>query len=118
MYDRTPEPAACDQTRAVYLRAMQAKIERIGDGFGLLLPKELLDACGFGTAATVTVLNRTLVVTAGPRRAREGWSEAVGAIPQAELDRDFAELETLRETPSEWDTAEWQWPAPVANEKI
>ena len=97
---------------------MQAKIERIGDGFGLLLPKELLDACGFGTAATVTVLNRTLVVTAEPRRAREGWSEALEAIPPAELDRDFAELETLCETPNKWDDTEWQWPAPAADEKI
>ena len=97
---------------------MQAKIERIGDGFGLLLPKELLDACGFGTAATVTVLNRTLVVTAGPRRAREGWAEALGAIPQTELDRDFAELETLRESPNKWDDTDWQWPVAAANEKI
>ncbi|GDY19513.1 hypothetical protein LBMAG56_08580 [Verrucomicrobiota bacterium] len=97
---------------------MQAKIERIGDGFGLLLPKEVLDACGFGTAATVTVQNRTLVVTAGPHQAREGWTEALGAIPQTELDRDFAELATLRETPSEWDAAEWHWPAPAANETI
>ncbi len=24
---------------------MQTKIEKIGEGFGLLLPKELLDAC-------------------------------------------------------------------------
>ena len=118
MYNRTPELATCDQTRAAYLRAMQAKIERIGDGFGLLLPKELLDACGFGTAATVTVLNRTLVVTTGPRRAREGWAEALEAIPPAELDRDFAGLETLRETPSEWDDTEWQSPAAAANEKI
>ncbi len=117
-FSRTPELVACDETRAAYLRAMQAKIERIGDGFGLLLPKELLDACGFGTAATVTVLNRTLVVTAGPRRARDGWSEALAGIPQAELDRDFAELAKLRETPSEWDGTEWQWPAAVADEKI
>lgn len=97
---------------------MQAKIERVGDGFGLLLPKKLLDACGFGSTATVTVQNRTLVVTAGPRRAREGWAEALAAIPQAEMDRDYAALAALRETPSEWDAAEWHWPAAAADETI
>ena len=97
---------------------MQAKIAKIGDRFGLLLPKELLDACGFGSEATVTVENRTLVVTPGPRRARAGWAEALGAIPQAELDRDFAELQAFRETPHEWDATEWQWPNTEANEKV
>ena len=97
---------------------MQAKIERVGDGFGLLLPKELLDACGFGTAATVTVQNRTLVVTAAPPRAREGWAAALAAIPEIELDRDFAALAALRELPSEWDETKWQWPASDADEKV
>ncbi len=61
---------------------MQTKIEKIGDGFGLLLPKELLDACGFGSEATVTVKDKSLIVTPQSRRAREGdahgwqWPEA------------------------------------------
>ncbi len=82
---------------------MQAKIEKVGDGFGLLRPKELLDACGFGREATVRVENKTLIVTPGPRRAREGWIEALRGIPQKELDRDFAEMQVFRETPHEWD---------------
>ena len=97
---------------------MQAKIEKIGDGFGLLLPKALLDACGFGSEATVTVLNKMLVVSPQPCRPRAGWSEALQAIPQAELDRDFAELQAFRETPHEWDATEWQWPNTEANEKV
>ena len=97
---------------------MQAKIAKIGDGFGLLLPKELLDACGFGSEATVTVQNKTLVVSPQPRSPREGWVEALQAIPQAELDRDFAELQAFRETPHEWDATEWQWPDTDTNEKV
>ena len=84
----------------------------------MILPKELLDACGFGTEATVTVQDKSLVVTPGPSRAREGWAEALQAIPQAELDRDFAELQAFRETPNEWDATEWQWPDSGANEKV
>ena len=55
---------------------MQAKIEKIGDGFALLLPKELLDACGIGEEATVIVQNRTLIVAAQDWRPRQGWDEA------------------------------------------
>jgi antitoxin component of MazEF toxin-antitoxin module len=97
---------------------MQTKIEKIGEHFGLILPKELLEACGFGTEATVTVQDQTLVVAPGPRRSRQGWTEALRAIPQEELDRDFTALQAFRETPDEWDATEWQWPSADANEKI
>jgi len=63
---------------------VQTKIEKIGDGFGLLLPKELLEACGLGDEVTVTVQNSTLIVSPGPQKARQGWAEALQAIPQAE----------------------------------
>ena len=59
---------------------MQTRIEKIGDNLGLILPKELLDSCGFGEQATVTVHNKTLVVSPSPRRAREDWDEALKNI--------------------------------------
>lgn len=101
-----------------YLAAVQTKIEKVGDGFGLLLPKELLDACGFGTEAVVTVQDKVLIVSPGPRHPREGWAEALDAIPQAALERDFAELQAFRETPSEWDAKDWQWPDTATDEKV
>ena len=56
---------------------MQLKIEKMGDGFGLQLPKELLDACGIGEQATVIVQNRTLIVASPNWRPRQGWDEAM-----------------------------------------
>jgi antitoxin MazE len=97
---------------------VQTKIEKIGDGFGVLLPKELLEACGFGSEVTVTVKNSTLIVSPGPRKARQGWVEALRAIPQSELDRDFAELQSFRDAPDDWDAAEFTWPGGGADEKI
>lgn len=97
---------------------MQTRIEKIGDRFGVLLPKELLDACGIGSEATVTVRDKTLVVSSTPRRARAGWADALAAIPQQELEKDSADLEAFRETPDEWDATGWQWPQTGANEKI
>jgi antitoxin component of MazEF toxin-antitoxin module len=96
---------------------VQTKIEKIGDDFGVLLPKELLDGCAFGTEATVTVQDKALIVTPAPRQPRAGWAEAMRAIPRGELDRDFAELEAFRETPDEWDATEWQWPEASSDEK-
>ena len=97
---------------------MQTRIERIGDNLGLILPKELLDSCGFGEQATVTVHNKTLVVSPSPRRAREGWDEALKNISQADLDGDFEQLQTFRETPHSWDNEDWQWPEGRADETV
>ena len=97
---------------------MQAKIQKIGDQFGLMLPGELLRSCGFGTEATMTVQNDTLVVTPGPRRPRAGWAEALQAIPTEQLDRDFEELCAFREMGEEWAAKDWRWPEAPENEKI
>ena len=97
---------------------MQTKIEKIGDGFGLLLPKELLEECGFGAEVTVTVQDSTLIVSPGAQKARQGWAEALRAIPQADLDRDFDELQSFRDTPDEWDATRFTWPGGGADEKI
>jgi antitoxin MazE len=78
---------------------VQTKIEKIGDGFGLLLPKELLEECGLGAEVTLTVRNRTLIVSPGPQKARQGWAEALRAIPQEDLDWDFDDLQNFREAP-------------------
>ena len=97
---------------------MQAKIEKMGDQFGLMLPSELVRACGFGSEATVTVHDKKLVVTASRSEPREGWAEALRAIPQEDLDQDHKELQSFRKTPHDWDGKEWRWPSSDANEKI
>jgi len=97
---------------------VQTKIEKIGDGFGLLLPKELLEACGLGAEVTVTVQNSSLIVSPGTQKPRQGWAEALRAIPQAELDRDFEELQSFRDTPDEWDAAGFAGSVGGDDEKI
>ncbi|MBI4027945.1 MAG: hypothetical protein HY360_23375 [Verrucomicrobia bacterium] len=78
---------------------MQTKIKKIGAGFGLLLPKKLLDACGFGSEATVTLLNKTLIVIPGSRQAREGWAETLRSLPQGDLKREPVNLRVSCKTP-------------------
>ena len=97
---------------------MQTRIEPATDGFLLRLPHALVEACGLAGEVTVSVREQTLVVEKSPRPVRQGWEEAMRAIPQEELDRDFEELRAFREMPHEWDEKEWQWPVKRDDEKV
>ena len=97
---------------------MRAKIEKIGDQYGLMLPGDLVRACGFGAEATIIVQDKKLLVSAMPTEAREGWAEALRAIPQQELDRDYAELQSFREVPNAGDAEQWHWPDSESHEKV
>lgn len=101
-----------------YFAGMQTKIERIGEGFALLLPKELLEACGFGSEATVTVQDKCLIVTPQPAPPRDAWEEAIQNIPQEAIDRDFEQSKDFRDMPNEWDEHGWQWPQAGPHEKV
>ncbi len=92
---------------------MQAKIQKMGDGFVLLLPKELLDACGIGEKATVIVQNRTLIVAAQDWRPRQGWDEALkraaaSAADEGEDDETLAQWASLPAEPPQYGNAEGQ----------
>lgn len=97
---------------------MQAKLEKIGDGFGLLLPRELVEACGFGSEATVTLQDRSLIVTPEPPGARDDWEQAIRRIPQEAIDRDFEQLKDCREMANAWDEHGWQWPEAGPHEEV
>jgi antitoxin component of MazEF toxin-antitoxin module len=97
---------------------MQTKIAKIGNEFGLVLPKDMLDACGFGTEATVTVQDKALIVRPSARSPRDGWAEAITAIPADALRRDFEDLKSFRETADEWNLDDWKWPEARCGETV
>ncbi len=103
--------------RKGYREPMQTKIEKIGDGFGVLLPKEMMEACGFGGEATVIVQDKTLIVSPMPRQTREGWAEAARRMRERGDDLT-PEMQDWLNVPDEWAKTEWQWPDPSANEKV
>src|SRR5436305_1372855 len=96
---------------------MQAKIEKIGDQFGLMLPGDLLQACGFGTEATVTVQDKALVVTPAPKKIRAGWAEAAQQMRERgdDLSPEFLEWERMKD---DWDDRDWNWPGFNGDEKV
>ena len=102
----------------VYVHGMHARIEKMGDGFGLRLPERLLKACGLGEDVNLAVRDKTLVITPARKAARTSWAEAIQKIPQEALDRDYAELQAFRETHEEWDAHGWQWPEGSNREEV
>ena len=95
---------------------MQTCIQKIGDSFGVLLPKQLLDSCGFDKDVTISVENRTLVLAPAQRKHRAGWAQALNEVPEEALERDWKELRCFSDLRSEWETEHWQWPD-ATNEK-
>ena len=99
---------------------MQAKIEKIGDGFGLILPKELLTACGIREEASVIVQNRTLIVAAPDWRPRQGWDEAlqrVGGAATSEDEEALAHWASLPEVTESGKSATKTLPEAVLREE-
>ncbi len=83
----------------------------------MLLPKELIEACGLGSEATVTVQDKTLIVSSTARAPRDGWAAA--ARQMRERGDDLTpELQEWQQASDPWDTAEWQWPDTPASEKV
>jgi hypothetical protein len=69
----------------------------------------LLKQCPLGEEVDVSAERDALVIRPVRRQPRQGWAEALAAVPERELARDHADLAAFRETPHAWDCAEWEW---------
>ena len=97
---------------------MKIQIRQFADGCGVLIPEDLLAACGFGKEATLTVRDKTVVLAPAMRQARAGWAEALRAVPDEVLRADMQEMTPFGEAPSAWDAVEWSWPESAPHEKM
>ena len=59
---------------------MLMRIEPVPEGFQLLLPRALVEACGLAGEVTVSVREQTLVVEKKPRPVREGLQMEIGML--------------------------------------
>lgn len=55
---------------------MQAKLVKIGNSYGVRLPKTVIDACELTSDLELTVKGKSVVLTAD-RQPRVGWQEAI-----------------------------------------
>jgi len=65
----------------------------------------LLKQCPLGEDVDVPAERDALVIRPVRRQPRQGWAEALAAVPDCELARDQADLAAFRETPHDWYSA-------------
>jgi antitoxin MazE len=83
---------------------MKSDLQRIGNSRGVVIPKAILDKCGFDRQVDMRVEGNKLILTPA-RGAREGWSEAFERAVRAGSD-DQLLPDHLNE---QWDQEEWTW---------
>ena len=55
---------------------MQVKLVKIGNSFGIRLPKAVIDACEFSSDLEMTVKGKSVVLKAD-KQPRQGWHNAI-----------------------------------------
>lgn len=55
---------------------MQAKLVKIGNSYGVRLPKTVIDTCEFQSDLELIVKGKSVVLTA-EKQPRSGWKEAI-----------------------------------------
>jgi len=55
---------------------MQAKLVKIGNSYGVRLPKTVIDACDFHSDLELSIKGKSVVLTA-EKQPRAGWQTAI-----------------------------------------
>ena len=55
---------------------MQVKLVKIGNSYGVRLPKTVIDSCEFSSDLDMTVKGKTVVLSS-EKQPRKGWQEAI-----------------------------------------
>ena len=83
---------------------MRSDLQRIGNSKGIVIPKAILDKCGFDRHVEMRVEGNKLILIPA-RNARAGWSKAFEQSTKASAD-DVLLPDHLSE---QWDSEEWTW---------
>lgn len=55
---------------------MQVKLVKIGNSYGVRLPKTVIESCEFGSDLELTVKGKSVVLSSD-KKPRSGWQEAI-----------------------------------------
>ena len=84
---------------------MKAEIRSIGNSRGIILPKAILEQCGFDEQVEMAVENDALIIRPAFMR-RRGWREAFGKVNK---DNDGRMLRDWQNLSNQFDNEDWQW---------
>jgi len=83
---------------------MKIALQRLGNSKAVVIPKAILDKCGFDREVEMRVEDKRVILSPA-RPVREGWEEAFRKAAQRPSDEALLP-EHLSE---EWDREEWTW---------
>jgi antitoxin MazE len=84
---------------------MRARIIRIGNSHGILIPRALIEKTGLGEEVEIQVEGNTLIVQP-VARARTGWDAALKKMADA---GDDTLLDGEVHIPTSWEETGWEW---------
>ena len=88
---------------------MHTKTVSISGTYFIPIDPSLLAQCPLGEEVDVSAEKGALIIRPVRRNARQGWAEALAAVPAKLIGDDHADLASFREIPQEWDGKDWEW---------
>lgn len=85
---------------------MKTKITNIGNSKGIIIPKTIIEQCGFKEQVSLEVKDKCLVISPANNPPRQGWTEAIIAAGDSELSNELLMGDYLDHS---WDKEEWTW---------
>lgn len=67
---------------------MRAKLQRIGNSHGVVIPKAVLTHLGIERSVEIELVGDHLEVRATPTHPRDGWREILSALPESAFELD------------------------------
>ena len=83
---------------------MEAKITKIGNSQGIIIPKAIIEQCGLTDKVCLEVKGNRVIISPIIENPRHGWEEA---IIKAGIDKDELLMGDYLE--HSWDEEEWTW---------
>lgn len=81
-------------------------IRRIGNSQGILIPRNILQACGIEEQVEMTLVGRTIVLRPVKKQPREGWEEQ---FQTAKASGDTPDSDLFEGMANDFDSTDWKW---------
>lgn len=83
---------------------MKARIRKIGNSQGIILPKEVIERCKLYGEVEITVSVDQVIIQA-PKSKRSSWETAF----KKATGKDEGVLDNADLIQNDWDNEEWEW---------
>lgn len=87
------------------IKVMEAKIIRVGNSKGVILPSKLMKLVGLKEKVSIDVKDNKIIITPAEKKVREGWEEMI----KEEVENNGHGEKLIPDVFSDENLDEWQW---------